>query len=180
MYPLLISLGPQKPFLGLVCRSADWALLPFGGYKAQLNCVKGEFGLFFVLVFVSVRGTLGSWHVSSAAPTLVSVFCGGERGEVPGAWLQGGRRSWQTFCCPAASAVMQRACNMLGMAQRKQNYVIWKVPVILKAMKDLPGSFCKAVQKRYFGMAVNGRVKTIPHQHHQKDMHFMHSCILSQ
>ena len=92
----------------------------------------------------------------------ISVFCGGERREVPGARLQGGGGSWQTFCCAAASAVMQRACNMLGMAQRKQNYVIWKVPVILKAMKDLPGSFCKAIQKRYFGMTITARLKLFP------------------
>lgn len=87
------------------------------------------------------------------------MFCGGERREASGAWLQGGSQSWQTFCCPAASAVMQRVGNMLGMAQRKQNYVIWKVPVILKAMKDLPGSFCKAIEKRYFGMTITARLK---------------------
>lgn len=51
---------------------------------------------------------------------------------------------------------------MLGMAQGKQNYVIWKVPVILKAMKDLPGSFRKAVQKRYFGMTATARLKLFP------------------
>lgn len=51
---------------------------------------------------------------------------------------------------------------MSGMAQRKQNYVIWKVPVILKAMKDLPGSFCKAVQKGYFGLTVTARLKLLP------------------
>lgn len=92
----------------------------------------------------------------------ISVFCRGERREVPGVGFRGGSQPWQTFCCPAAPAVTQCVCNMSGMAQGKQNYVIWKVPVILKAMKDLPGSFCKAVQKRYFGMTVMARLELFP------------------
>lgn len=54
---------------------------------------------------------------------------------------------------------LQCACSMLGMAQKKQNYIIWKVPVTLKAMKDLSGSFCKAIQKRYFGIAITSRLE---------------------
>ena len=81
---------------------------------------------------------------------------------MPGARLPGGGQSWQTFGCPTASAAVRRACNMSGMAQRKQNYIIWKVPVILKAMRDLPGSFCKAVQKRYFGMTLTARLQLFP------------------
>lgn len=87
------------------------------------------------------------------------MFCEGERPEGPGTWCQGGSQPWQTFCCATASAVMQCACSMLGMAQKKQNYIIWKVPVTLKAMKDLSGSFSKAIQKRYFGIAITSRLK---------------------
>lgn len=83
------------------------------------------------------------------------MFCEGERPEGPGTRCQGGSQPWQTFCCAAASAAMQCAYSMLGMAQKKQNYVIWKVPVMLKAMKDLPDSFCEAIQKRYFSIAIN-------------------------
>lgn len=83
------------------------------------------------------------------------MFCEGERPEGPGTQCQGGSQLWQTFCCASASVVMPCACGMLGMAQKKQNYVIWKVPVMLKAMRGLPGSFCKAIQERYFRIAIN-------------------------
>lgn len=118
---------------------------------------------------------LESWYVVLGFAYHIVVFHGGERREVPGADLQEGSRFWQTFCCPAASAVRQRVCNVLGMAQRRQNYVIWKVPVTLKAVKDLPGSFCQAIQKRYFGMTIMAGLELFPAGTTKKKRgHFMH------
>lgn len=65
--------------------------------------------------------------------------------------------AWQSCCCPTAPAVM-----LLFLAWRKQNYVIWRVPVILKAVKDLPGSFCKVIQRHYFDMTTATGLKLLP------------------
>lgn len=43
-------------------------MLPFGDIKQSLTVCRESFGIFFV------RGTLGSWHVSSASPTLSVCF----------------------------------------------------------------------------------------------------------
>lgn len=138
-----------------------WALLPFVDIKQSLAVGREGrvWAWFFVLIFFFFnQRDPWIWAHFLSLSHHIGVCRGGARRDVPAAQLWG----LANLLLSAAPAVMLHVYNVIGMAWRKPNYVIWKVPVILKAMKYLPGSFCKVIQKRYFGMTIAASLKLLP------------------